>query len=204
MIEENNIQTTYSLCYEDKFSNEDIEYRHLFLNCGVDNDIIESIVYHILRYNMLDRDIPIEQRKPIYLYINSPGGDLVSCFSLIDAIIASKTPVFTVNIGECSSAGFLIFIAGAKRYTMPHSQFLLHDGETGAIDSMSKVKDKLEFDLNQLIPMMKQFVLDRTKIEKKHYERNFRAEWYFLADDAIKFGIADYIVGRDCGIEDIL
>ena len=68
---------TYNLSYTEKFDIEDYDNRRLFLNSEIDETIITSIAYHILRYNRLDKGLPIDQRKPIILYINSPGGSVV-------------------------------------------------------------------------------------------------------------------------------
>lgn len=71
------IKKVYNLCYEDKFDIEDNEGRRIYLNCEVDEGVVDGAVYHILRYNRLDKDIPVEDRKPIIIYINSPGGQRV-------------------------------------------------------------------------------------------------------------------------------
>ena len=68
------IKETYSFTYSDKFDFEDLENRRIYINCDISEIILDTAVYHILRYNRLDKDTPIEQRKPIILYINTPGG----------------------------------------------------------------------------------------------------------------------------------
>lgn len=107
-----NIKETFTYCYEDRFEMEDIENRRLYLNTVIDESVIDGAVYHILRYNRLDKDIPINERKPIIIYINSPGGNVTDGYGLIDAILTSTTPVYTVNLGIAYSMGFLIYIAG--------------------------------------------------------------------------------------------
>ena len=71
---ENRVTETFNYCYEDKFEMEDSEGRRIYINYEIDSAIIDSAVYNILRYNRLDKDIPVEDRKPIIIYINSPGG----------------------------------------------------------------------------------------------------------------------------------
>ena len=63
-----------NLCIGDTFDIEEIEGRRLYINDIIDEDTIDSIVYHILRYNRLDKDIPVEHRQPIIIYLNSIGG----------------------------------------------------------------------------------------------------------------------------------
>lgn len=192
----------YTLCDNDELY--DRENRRLYLNGEVDEDIIDTLVYMIIKYNREDKDIPIEQRKPIILYINTPGGSVSDGFGLIDAMIASKTPVYTVNQAACYSMGFLIFLAGDKRYSMKNSTFLCHDGSSFAFGSMSKIKDRLEFETIQMEKHIMDYIISRTTISKELYKKNYKTEWYMYPDEAKKHGILTHIVGVDCDIDEIV
>lgn len=204
VIEGSCIQANYNFGLEDSFFLEDIENRHLFLDTVIDEEVISSVVYHILRYNMEDYGLDVEDRKPIYLYINSPGGDIDHGLSVVDTISMSKTPVYTVNIGGCYSMAMVVFIAGKKRYALPHSQFLMHDGETGGMDSTAKMRDRIEFESNVLNKSIKEFIVKHTSISDELYDEKYRVEWYFMASEAKDLGVTDYIIGEDCSIDDIL
>ena len=197
----NEVKEIFNYCYEDTFTMEDIENRRLFLNSAVEEWVAGDIVKHIMRYNRLDKDIPIEERKPIVLYINSPGGAVTDGYCLIDAIITSKTPVYTVNLGTAYSMGFLIFIAGHQRIAMPNSTFLCHDGSSLVYDSTNKAKDRLEFEAGEMEQHTKQLILSRTDITGELYEDNKRKEWYFYPDEAKRLGVVTHIVGEDCDID---
>ncbi len=192
----------YTLCDNDELY--DRENRRLYLNAEVDENIIDTLVYMIIKYNREDKDIPIEQRKPIILYINTPGGSVSDGFGLIDAMIASKTPVYTVNQAACYSMGFLIFLAGDKRYSMKNSTFLCHDGSSFAFGSMSKIKDRLEFETIQMEKHIMDYIISRTTISKELYKQNYKTEWYMYPDEAKKHGILTHIVGVDCDIDEIV
>ena len=195
---------TYNLTYTDKFDIEDYDNRRLFLNSEIDESIITSIAYHILRYNRLDKGIPVEQRKPIILYINSPGGSVVDGYGLIDVILQSKTPVYTVNQALAASMGFLVFLAGEKRFSFKHGEFLMHDGSTFTWDSTAKAKDRLDFETRELEQSTKNYILNRTKIDEKLYDEKYRVEWYMLSHEARDYGICDYIIGEDCDLDEII
>ena len=87
------IKKTMNISYPDVYEMEDLEERRLYINSGIDETIIDSMVYHILRYNREDKGLKPEERKPIYLYINSPGGSVCDGYGLIDVIQSSITPV---------------------------------------------------------------------------------------------------------------
>lgn len=195
---------TFNYNYADKFDIEDNEQRRIYLNDEIDENIIDSIVYHILRYNRLDKDIPVEDRIPIKIYINSQGGSVSDGYALIDAIRLSKTPIYTINLANCLSMALLIFIAGHKRYAMPHSEFLLHDGASGGFDSSNKMQDRMKFESEQIESMTKDYIIQNTKISNEQYEMNLRKEWYFLPREGKDIGVVNFIVGEDCDIDDIV
>lgn len=203
-MEKENIQEIYNYCYEDKFNKEDVANRRLYLNCEVDSEILDTITYHILRYNRLDSSLPMDERKPIIIYINSPGGSLVDGYGAIDAISTSITPVYTVNLALSASMGLLIYLAGKKRFSMPHAEFLLHDGSSFCFDSTAKAKDRLEFETIQLEQMTKDYILSHSNIKEDVYDERYRKEWYFLPEEGQQMGVVDYIVGKDCEIGEIL
>lgn len=204
VLEQKEFSEVYNYCYDDKFNNEDLESRRIYLNGCIDEEAISTIVYHILRYNRIDEGLAKDERKPIILYINSPGGSVVEGYGVIDAITTSETPVYTVNLALCASMGFLIYIAGEKRYSMPHAEFLLHDGSTFGYDSTAKMKDRMEFETVQLENMTKEYILARTKIDKNLYNEKYRCEWYFLPNEGKKIGAVDCIIGIDCKMGEIL
>ena len=193
-----------NLTYDDVLIMEDIEQRKLYLNTCIDETAITHLAYYILRYNAMDKDIPIDKRKPITLYINSVGGSVSDGWGLIDAIITSKTPVYTVNLALCASMAFLVYIAGHKRFSMPHAEFLMHDGMSGVIDSTAKARDRMDFETNQLEVMTKEFVLKYTKISDDVYEKQYRREWWFLPEEGQEIGAVDKIIGKDCDIDQII
>lgn len=181
----------------------DVSERRLYLYGAInqiDEDEYSSIsntgfvVERILDYNREDRDLPVENRKPILLYINSPGGDVVEGFALVGTIECSKTPIYTVNIGQWSSMSFLIGITGKKRFTLPYTTFLLHDGSSFAFGSSSKVQDRVKFEEKFEKTIIKPHVLKHSKMNSEEYDRFSRVELYMIPDDAMQYGFVDKIV----------
>lgn len=199
-----NVKSVIQMSYTDEFEVNDLKERRLFINDEIDSCIIDSIVYHILRYNKEDKGLAIKDRKPIYLFLNSNGGSVVDGYGVIDVMTTSKTPIYTINQASCFSMGFLIFLAGQKRYAMPRSEFLMHDGSTFSWDSMAKAKDRMEFEAVQLEQVTKQYILSRTKIDEKLYDEKYRVEWYMLPEEAKRMGVCTDIIGIDCDIDDIV
>lgn len=182
---------------------QELKQRKLYLTDEITQYTVGDIVRHIIAFNTEDREIPPEERKPILLYIASNGGEMDSGFELIDFIKASKTPVYTVNLGFCYSMGFLIFLAGHKRYSAVNAKFLMHDGSSFVYNSTSKVKDQMIFN-DKVESRVKDYILDHTKISSATYDAKVRTEWYMFADEAKKHGVTDFIIGQDCDLDEII
>ena len=159
-----------------------------------DASITSFIVEQILECNRVDAGIDPEEREPIRLYINSPGGDVTEGFALISAIELSQTPVYTINMGQWSSMAFLVGIAGHKRLSLPRASFLMHDGSIFLYGSTNKVKDRVEFENRVEEEMVKPFVLAHSKMTEEAYDKLDRKEFYMLADDALEFGFIDEVI----------
>lgn len=200
-----NLKEIMNLTYPETYEINDLEERRLYINSEIDDEVIDTIVYHILRYNREDKGADINERTPIILYINSPGGSVYSGYALISAMQSSKTPIYTINQGMCASMAFLIFLAGSKRYSMKNSTFLMHDGSNGiGFETSSKLRDRIEYETGQLEKHTKEFVLDKTSIDDKLYDEKYRVEWYMLPEEAKEHSICDKIIGIDCDIDEIL
>lgn len=199
-----NIAETFNYSYEDKFEIEDDEQRKIFINTEIDEWIIDTVVYAILRYNQIDKGKPVGERKPIYIYINSSGGSVIDGLSLVSIIKNSVTPVYTINLALAASMAFHIFIAGHKRFALPYSVFLCHETSSIIANSTSKVKEQIDFELNEIGKTIKDYVISQTKIDEKLYNEKYKTEWYFMPQTAKELGVVDYIIGTDCVMDDIL
>lgn len=188
---------------EELFYLKDLKQRKLFLNDEISSFTVEDLVKQILQINAEDTGLDYDQRQPILLYINSNGGSVDAGFQLIDAIMCSKTPVYTINTGYQYSMGFLIGLSGHKRFATPNAKFLMHDGTNFIYNSGSKARDQMEFQ-TRVEDRIKQFVLSRSHISSEEYDKKMRIEWYMFAEEAKAKGFVDYIVGADCDIDYIV
>lgn len=188
---------------DEAFYLRDLQQRKLFLTADVDQFSVGDIAKHILQYNREDYGIDPSERKPILLYIASNGGEVDSGFELIDAIMSSKTPVYTVNLGYEYSMGFLIGLAGHKRYAFPNAKFLMHDGSNFVYNSGAKAQDQMEFQ-RRVEERIKRYILSRSRLSSEEYDSKRRVEWYLFADEALHRGFVDYLIGVDCDIDEIV
>lgn len=177
-----------------------LEDRVLVINQDIDDGVVESYVLNILKWNKEDKHVPTEERDPIRIIINSPGGDLVVAMHLCDVILASKTPVHAIGFGLVASAAFHIYIACHERIAFQNSVLLMHDGEMFVQNSSSKAKDTMKFYEN-IDERVKRHVLTHTKMAEEYYDSHYDQELYLYADSAKELGAVDLIVGEDVDID---
>ena len=161
----------------------------------IDYEIAIAVDSVIRFWNRADEEanIPVNNRKPIKIYLNSPGGFLTATFTMIDAIKMSKTPVYTIAIGEAYSGGFFTFLAGHKRYAYPHASFLYHEGATANGGDANKFRNFAKFYEAQL-EQLKQVVLNNSKVTEEEYNRHIKDDWWLTAEEALEYGIVDEII----------
>ena len=177
-----------------------LEDRTFWISGDIDAGILE-IVKNIIMINQRDEHnhVAVEQRTPIKIFLFTDGGEVDSTFSLIDTIAASKTPVITVNAGAAMSCGFLIFVAGHKRYTYKYADAMYHSGSAKMLGDFEKIESSME-NYKQTVKRMQDHVLQRTRIPSDEFDRNKMNDWYFSAEEMLKYGIADAIVEDVCCI----
>lgn len=158
------------------------------------NSSCEKAIRFIIEKNLL----PSSKRpKKLTFIINSPGGDVNSCFALIDTVKSSAIPVHTVGLGLIASCGFNLFISGTKghRVLTPNTSILSHQFSWGTAG-----KEHELFAVVKEFNLTKQRIVDHYKKctgldEKKIRKHLLPAEDVWLsAEEAVKLGVADAIV----------
>lgn len=170
----------------------DKQERAIWIDSDID-DCTYEITKQIYEYNRQDKDIPIESRKPIRIYINSFGGDLYQCFALISAIGASKTPVYTINTGVAMSAGMIILLSGHKRFAVKYSIAMCHSGSGSVGGDFEQTQSAMD-NYKKMVDTMKTYILERTKIDSKTLSRKWTKDWYMFSDEQVSLGVVDEIV----------
>lgn len=188
--------------YEELYR-EFLDDRSLVLNDEIGQDVIEDYIMYILKWNKEDRDLPVESRRPIKIYISSPGGNVFDANIFIDVIEASKTPVWGIALDLVASAAYLVFLACHDRISFKNSAFLQHEGEILIENSRSKAKNNVQF-FDSQEKRAKDFILSKTKMTEEFYDSVYEQELWMYPDKAKELGVVDKIIGEDCTLEDVL
>ena len=171
----------------------DLNNRVIYLDDEIERDTITPIIRMIVAWNRNDKDLPISERRPIKIIINSYGGDIDATLSMVDIIKISKTPIYTYNVGVAMSGGFYILIAGHKKYALKNSQSLVHQGSGGFEGTAEEIKSHTA-QYNKLLARLFDHVLGCTKIPKDLLNKKKKSEWFINGEDQVELGVVDGII----------
>lgn len=134
-------------------------------------------------------------KKPIYMYINSPGGSLHAGYAIIDQILSCCCPVVTIVRGIAHSMGAIITAFGTKgcRYATPNSSLMLHSvtvhDQLASIENHEKMFNYTKLDYDRKITTLSR----RMGIRKKKLNDIMSETTWMQPKQAIKIGIIDGI-----------
>ena len=177
--------------------------RNLYLAKQVDQTSINEITKQIIDIN--DSDVEIiqiakiygfdYQPNPIKLYVDSYGGEVYQCLGLLGIMEKSKIPIHTIVTGCAMSCGFLISIAGHKRYGFPGSTFLYHSVSSGSFGTTKQMEEDI-IETKRLQKIIEKHTLKNTDITKDElqdiYEK--KIDWFIDSKQAKKLGVIDEII----------
>lgn len=166
--------------------------RTFYVDEEIDVSLIE-ISKEIMEINRADKDTPVEERKPIWVFIYSYGGELDAAYSFIAVMEASKTPVYTVNMGVAMSAGFLILLGGQKRYCMKRSRALYHSGSADIQGTYEQIETNTD-SYKKMVKDMREYIMSKTKIDTRLFNKMKSKDWYISDEEQVQYGICDAIV----------
>ena len=187
----------------DELYREYLDDRCLFFNAEVDGNVIEDYIMYIIKWNKEDRDIPVEKRRPIKIFVTSPGGSVFDANIFVDIIETSKTPIWGIAMDLVASAALHIYLACHVRFSFKNSAFLQHDGEIAIDNSRKKAKDTMRF-FDEGEERLKQHILSHTNMTEEFYDSIYSDEFWFYAKQAKELGVVHKIIGEDVDLIDVI
>lgn len=171
---------------------KDFQERILWIDGEISPDSLEYVKY-IINYNREDKDIPVENRKPIKIIFFSNGGDLDVHYTLRTIIKLSTTPIIGIAVGLVASAAATIFLACHKRYALDNATFLFHKGSIRIGGNFNEVIAALE-DYQDSVEELISIIINETNYNEKEVLEGIQTDWYVRAEEAKEKGVIDDII----------
>ncbi|ACA99193.1 MULTISPECIES: ATP-dependent Clp protease proteolytic subunit [Cyanophyceae] len=179
--------------YSDWINIYDRLYREriIFLGRGV-NDALANQIIAIMLY--LDSEDP---SKPIYLYINSPGGSVTAGLAIYDTMKHIKSEVVTICVGLAASMGAFLLSAGTKgkRLALPHSRIMIHQ-PLGGIQGRRQATD-IDIEAKEIIRIkhqLNELMAAHTGQSIEKIEKDTDRDYFMSAQEALEYGLIDKVI----------
>lgn len=165
-----------------------LKERIIFLTGPVDDHTANLIVAQLLFLNAED------EKKDIYLYINSPGGGVTATLAIVDTMHHIKPDVATVCIGMAASGAALLLSQGAKgkRFALPNAEVMIHQPLGGAQGQASDIEITARHILATR-DRLNRLLAKATGKPLSQIEKDVDRDFFMTAEEAKKYGIIDEV-----------
>ena len=165
--------------------------RIVFLGTGVDDNVANAIIAQLL---FLESDQPDQD---IYLYINSPGGQVSSGMAIYDTMQYIKPDVQTICIGQAASMGALLLAAGAKdkRFSLPHARIMIHQPSGGFQGQHSDIEIQAK-EISKIRIILDGILATHCGQEPTKVRQDTERDNYMTGEEALKYGLIDKLINK--------
>lgn len=162
--------------------------RIIFLGDAIEDHLANLIIAQLL---FLDAEDP---ERDISLYINSPGGVVTSGLAIYDTMQYLRAPVSTICIGMAASMASVLLAAGAKgkRYALPNSRIMIHQGSAGFRGNTPDVFIQVK-ELEELNKRLNRILADHTGQTEEKVIKDTDRDYFMSAEQARAYGIIDEV-----------
>ena len=162
--------------------------RIIFLTGEINSYISNTIVSSLLYLDNISHD-------DIFLYINSPGGEIDQGMAIIDTIKYIKSDVVTIAIGLVASMASIVLACGAenKRMSLKNTTIMIHQplaGFSGQASDMDIINKHLQFKKLLLIDILS----EATKQNRNKIKQDIDRDYYLTVEEALKYRLIDKIL----------
>jgi ATP-dependent Clp protease protease subunit len=163
--------------------------RIIFLSEEVNDSIANAIVAYLL---YLDSE---DNTKPIYLYINSPGGSVTAGMAIYDTMQYIKSEVITICVGLAASMGAFLLAAGTpgKRMALPHARIMIHQPLGGARGQATDIEIEAR-EVLRIKRALNEMLAKHTGKSIEQVEKDTDRDYFMSAQDAMTYGLIDRVI----------
>ena len=162
----------------------------IILIFGEINDLTSaSVIAQILFLSSVDN------KKDIYIYINSPGGLVTAGLAIYDAMNYVKCDIYTIGMGICASMGAFLLSSGTKgkRAVLPHTKVMIHQPLGGAKGQATDIMIVAE-EILKTKKLLNKILSKNTNNPLSKIEQDVERDYYLDAAEALNYGLIDKIL----------
>ena len=163
--------------------------RIIFLGTPIDDQIANLIIAQLLHLESEDPD------KDIFIYINSPGGQVYAGLAIYDTMQFIKPDVQTICVGIAMSMGAVILAGGTKgkRMSLPNSKILIHQVSGGFQGQGTDIEIQAKETI-ALKRRLEEILAHHTGKTAEDVSKDMERDYYLTAEEAKGYGIIDSVI----------
>lgn len=163
--------------------------RIIFLNEEVNSQSAGIVIAQLLHLASIDDE------KDIQLYLNTPGGEVISGLAIVDTMNLVKPDVSTICVGMAASMGSVILSSGAKgkRFCLPHSTVMIHQPSGGAQGQQTEIEIAAQ-QIKKTRETLNRMLAENCDKPYEQLEKDTERDNWLSANEAIEYGLADSII----------
>lgn len=168
-----------------------LEDRIIFLDGEINDQTANLIIAQLIYLEGKDPD------KDIMMYINSPGGSVVSGMAIYDTMNYIKCDVSTICVGLAASMAAILLSSGAKgkRFALPNSEVMIHQPLGGFQGQASDIKIHADH-MMRTKKKINKILSENTGMTIETIEQDTDRDNYMTAEEAKKYGLIDKIFAK--------
>ncbi len=168
-----------------------LKERILFIGTQIDDAVANLVIAQLL---FLESEDP---EADIHLYINSPGGSVSAGLGIYDMMQYIKPDICTYCTGLAASMGAVLLAAGAKgkRYSLPHSQIMIHQPLGGAQGQAADIAIQAK-QILLLKEKLNHILVRHTSQPYEKIEKDTDRDRYMSAEEAKAYGLVDNVISQ--------
>lgn len=165
-----------------------LKTRQILLSGEINKDLAESFNRQLLT-------LEADSSKPVYVFIDSPGGDVSAGFAIFDMIRFVKCPVYLIGNGLIASAAALILLAVPKdmRFGLPDSEYLIHQPLSGMRGTATDIQIHAE-NLAKTKAKINKIISEQTGKDLKIVQKDTDRDYWLNAEEALEYGLISKVI----------
>ena len=138
-----------------------------------------------------------EPDQDIYLYVNSPGGQVSSGMAIYDTMQYIKPDVQTICIGQAASMGALLLAAGAKgkRFSLPHARIMIHQPSGGFQGQHTDIEIQAK-EISRIREILDGILSTHSGQDPKRVRKDTERDNYMTGEEALTYGLIDKLITK--------
>nr|BEG71847.1 ATP-dependent Clp protease proteolytic subunit [Astragalus iranicus] len=163
--------------------------RLLFLGQEINSEISNQLAGLMIYLSLEDKT------KDLYLFINSPGGDVISGMAMFDTMHVVEAEVQTVCVGLAASMASLLLVGGeiTKRLAFPHARVMIHQPASSFQEGQTVECIQEANELLKMRETITQIYAQRTGTPSWQISKDMERDFFMSAEEAHAYGIVDMV-----------